>query len=153
MRLDPNDQLLNALLSGAHIALQLSTREGFEVKVSEALHKGRPTIATKAGGIPLQVQHGKNGFLVEESDWKAVAGHLVELWTDEKLYTSMSKYARKSVSDEVHTVGNALSWFFLADKWTQGEGISPSGRWVNDLAREEAGIPYVEGENRLPRLT
>jgi len=39
VRLGPSDQLLNAVLTKAHIVLQLSTREGFEVKVSEALHK------------------------------------------------------------------------------------------------------------------
>jgi glycosyltransferase involved in cell wall biosynthesis len=152
MRLAPNDQLLNTLLSSSHVALQLSTREGFEVKVSEAIHKGIPVIVTKSGGIPLQVQHGKNGFLVEAGDWKAVAGYLLELWTDEKKYKRMSEYARGSVSDEVGTVGNALSWFYLADRWVNGEGVVPNGKWVNDLAREEAGIPYMEGENRLPRF-
>ena len=39
MRLGPIDQVLNVLMSNAKVALQLSTREGFEVKVSEALHK------------------------------------------------------------------------------------------------------------------
>jgi glycosyltransferase involved in cell wall biosynthesis len=52
-------------ISNAKVALQLSTREGFEVKVSEALHKGIPVVTTKAGGIPLQVEHGKNGYLVD----------------------------------------------------------------------------------------
>lgn len=55
MRVGPTDQTLNALMQNAYIALQLSTREGFEVKVSEALHAGRPVIATKRGGIPLQI--------------------------------------------------------------------------------------------------
>jgi hypothetical protein len=40
----------------------------------------------------------------------------------------------------------------LADKWANGKGVVPQERWVNDLAREEAGIPYVKGENRLPRF-
>lgn len=35
-RLGPIDMTLNALLSQARVALQLSTSEGFEVKVSEA---------------------------------------------------------------------------------------------------------------------
>ena len=80
-----------------------------------------------------------------------MAQHLLELWTDEALYEKMCAYAKVSVSDEVGTVGNALAWFYLADKWANGKGIVPEGRWVNDLAREEAGIPYKEGENRLPR--
>jgi glycosyltransferase involved in cell wall biosynthesis len=43
-------------MANSKIALQLSSREGFEVKVSEALHAGRPVITTRSGGIPLQVR-------------------------------------------------------------------------------------------------
>jgi len=60
-RLGPSDQMLNAIISKAEVVLQLSTREGFEVKVSEALHKGKPVVVTQTGGIPLQVYHEKNG--------------------------------------------------------------------------------------------
>ncbi|KAL7624688.1 hypothetical protein AAE478_006258 [Parahypoxylon ruwenzoriense] len=159
MRLQANDQLLNTLIAKAHIVLQLSTREGFEVKVSEALHAGRPVIATLAGGIPIQVRHGENGFLVEPDDYKAVAQHIMELTTDEDLWNRMSLAARTGVSDEVGTVGNALCWFYLADKFAdvgvkRGDGsggFDGKCRWMNDLAREEAGYPYQEGENRLPR--
>ena len=153
MRLNSNDQLLNSLLSAAHIVLQLSTREGFEVKVSEAIHKGIPVIATRAGGIPLQVQDKKNGFLVKPGDWKAVAEHMYELWTDDELYRKISDYAKRSVSDEVGTAGNALAWFYLADKLGRGEEVRviPGHKWVNDMAREASGKPYEEGENRLPR--
>jgi glycosyltransferase involved in cell wall biosynthesis len=153
MRLPPTDQLLDTLLSASHICLQLSTREGFEVKVSEALHKGIPVIATSCGGIPLQVQHGKNGFLVDAGDSMAVASHLLTLWTNGKIYKDMSDYAKHSVSDEVGTVGNALSWFYLADVWSgrEGKGIVPKEQWVNGLARDAAGIPYGKMENRLPR--
>ncbi|KAL1954844.1 hypothetical protein VTO42DRAFT_532 [Malbranchea cinnamomea] len=151
MHIPPSDQILNALLSGARVALQLSTREGFEVKVSEALHKGKPVIATRAGGIPLQVQEGKNGFLVDVGDTNAVARHLYELWTDNDLYMRMSKYALHSVSDEVSTVGNALTWLYLASEMSKGKSCPPHGRWINDMAREQAGLPYVKGENRLKR--
>ena len=152
-RLEPNDQLLNALISNAHTVLQLSIREGFEVKVSEALKKGRPVIATKVGGIPLQVQHEKNGFLVEPGDYHQVATHLMQLWTDQQLHERMSDFAANNVSDEVGTVGNALSWFYLADQFSQGkkEVGEPDGKWINDMARNEAGFPYTEGEVQLPR--
>lgn len=149
-RLEPNDQLLNALLTNAHTVLQLSIREGFEVKVSEALKKGRPVIVSRVGGIQLQVQHERNGFLVEPGDWKDAAKCLMRLWTDHDLYDRMSDEASRTVSDEVGTVGNALAWFYLASRFREG-GIQGAGRWVNDLAREEVGSTYVEGENRLPR--
>jgi glycosyltransferase involved in cell wall biosynthesis len=151
MRLDPNDQLLNVLIANAHVALQLSTREGFEIKVSEALHAGRPVIATVAGGIPIQVKDKVNGFLVQPGDWKAVAGHLVDLFENEQLHARMSLAAKNGLSDEVGTVGNALSWFYLASRYAQDDTLRAKGRWVNDLAREAAGKVYAQDENRLPR--
>lgn len=152
MRLGPTDQVLNALMSNAKVVLQLSTREGFEVKVSEALHKGIPIIATRAGGIPLQVIDGKSGFLVEPGDSSAVAQHLYTLFTDADTYENMSEHAATHVSDEVGTVGNALAWLYLADTLSKGEKLEPNGRWINDLARETIGLGYVEGETRLPRV-
>lgn len=151
LRIGPSDQILNTLMSCAHVALQLSTREGFEVKVSEALHKGTPIIATRAGGIPLQVEHGKSGFLVKPGDHDAVAKHLYDLFTDFELHSTMSEYASRHVSDEVGTVGNALAWLYLADELAKGEHVVPNGQWINDMAREKAGIPYQKGEDRLVR--
>ncbi|KAH8991044.1 trehalose synthase [Lactarius hatsudake] len=143
MRIPPSDQLLNALMANSKIALQLSTREGFEVKVSEALHAGIPVIASRTGGIPLQIQHGKSGYLCDVGDNTAVAGHLYDLYTDEKLYEAVSSFARKNVSDEVGTVGNAAAWLYLA--------VIQHGQWINDLLRKETGQLYKEGEPRLPR--
>jgi len=146
--------VLNALLSCAKVGLQLSSREGFEVKVSECLHKGIPIIATRAGGIPLQVQHEKNGYLVDVGDSSAAARHLFDLWTDQKLYKRMSDYAKISVSDEVGTVGNSLLFMYMAVKLAgtkPEERIKPNGRWINDMMREDADEPYEDGEPRLPR--
>lgn len=153
LRLGPTDQLLNVLLSNARIALQLSTREGFEVKVSEALHKGIPVIATNTGGIPLQVVHTKSGFIVEPGDYKAVASHIHALLSNPDVYDSMSSYASSHVSPEVGTVGNALCWMYLADTLTLGkERVEPDSAWINDMARTKAGVAFIEGaEVRLPR--
>lgn len=150
MRVGPTDQLLNTLMRNAHVALQLSIREGFEIKVSEALHHGIPIIASKAGGIPLQVQHGQSGFLVEPGEHAEVAEYLHRLFSDEDLYKRMSEFARTHVPDEVSTVGNAINWMFLADKLAKGGKVVPRGRWVQDMAMEEAGVPY-EGEIKVSR--
>ncbi|KAF7588160.1 hypothetical protein BBP40_006097 [Aspergillus hancockii] len=151
VRLGPSDQLLNALLSSAKVALQLSTQEGFEVKVSEAIHKGTPVIATRAGGIPLQVADKQNGFLVDVGDTDAVAQHLLDLCTDDELYERMRKFALSHVCDEVSTVGNALNWLYLASKLSKGENVKPNERWINDMARAEAGQEYTSDESRLVR--
>lgn len=154
MRVCPIDQLLNVLMANAHVALQLSTREGFEVKVSEALHHGVPIIATNRGGIPLQVEHGKSGFIVDVGEHDKVANYLHHLLTDKAAYDTMSTYAAQHVSDEVSTVGNALSWLYLADELANGaRQIKPNSRWINDMAREKAGYPYKkeDGETTLKR--
>jgi glycosyltransferase involved in cell wall biosynthesis len=150
MRLRPSDQVLNALLSKATIALQLSIREGFEVKVSEASHKGKPIIATRAGGIPLQVENNKNGFLVDVGDTDAVAWHLYNLWTDEALYDRMAAYAISHVCDEVGTVGHSLGYLYMCSKLSKGEPVRPHGRWIDDMAFEESGIP-ADDMSRLKR--
>ncbi|KAJ7343622.1 trehalose phosphorylase [Mycena albidolilacea] len=153
MRLPPSDQLLNALMANARIALQLSTREGFEVKVSEAVHAGIPIIAAATGGIPLQVEHGKSGFLTTPGPAgnEAVAKHLFELFTDEGLYRKMSQYAKTHVSDEVGTVGNAAAWLYLAVMYCRGVKLRPNGAWLNDMLRAETNEPYAKDEPRLPR--
>lgn len=138
-------------MANARIALQLSTREGFEVKVSEAVHAGIPVIASRTGGIPLQIEHGKSGYLCEPGDNAAVAQHLYELHTDEALHRRISIYARTHVSDEVGTVGNAAAWLYLAVKFSRGEKVLPNGAWLNDMLREETGELYATGEPRLPR--
>jgi glycosyltransferase involved in cell wall biosynthesis len=155
MRLGPSDQMLNTLLSCSRVALQLSTSEGFEVKVSEALHKGIPVIARDIGGLPLQIQHGKSGYLVrddsKEDEIRQTAEHIETLFADTDGYEKMKAYAKGHISDEVGTVGNAVCWMYLADRLTSGEGLEPAGRWVWDMAREQAGEKVPEDEVKLPR--
>ena len=56
---------VNAFQSQSDICLQKSIREGFGLTVTEALWKGRPTVAGNVGGIPLQIEDGISGFLVD----------------------------------------------------------------------------------------
>ena len=56
---------VNAFQSQSDVCLQKSIREGFGLTVTEALWKGRPTVAGNVGGIPLQIEDGETGFLVD----------------------------------------------------------------------------------------
>jgi len=62
------DVEVNAFQRSFNVALQLSIREGFGLAVTEALWKGVPVVATRVGGIPLQVIDGVTGFLVDTLD-------------------------------------------------------------------------------------
>ena len=62
------DKEVNAFQRSFSVALQMSIKEGFGLAVAEALWKGVPVVARRAGGIPLQVIDGITGFLVRELD-------------------------------------------------------------------------------------
>ena len=56
---------VNCFQRVADVVVQKSIREGFGLVVSEALWKGTPVVAGNTGGIPLQMQNGVGGFLVD----------------------------------------------------------------------------------------
>jgi len=56
---------VNAFQRLSSVVLQKSLREGFGLVVSEALWKGTPVVAGRAGGIPLQMADGAGGVLVD----------------------------------------------------------------------------------------
>jgi trehalose synthase len=58
------DLEVNAFQRASDVAMLKSVREGFGLTVTEALWKEVPTIGGNVGGIPLQIIHGKTGFLV-----------------------------------------------------------------------------------------
>ncbi|MEX1112305.1 MAG: glycosyltransferase [Candidatus Andersenbacteria bacterium] len=133
VRLHHNDQILNALMRGSKIALQLSHREGFEVKVTEALHKGKPVIAFEAGGIPLQIKHETTGYLEKIGDVSAVAQRLYDLLTDEKLYERMSQSTTATLNPNYFTVYNAIKWLYLANRLRRKESLPGNGNPVGEL--------------------
>jgi trehalose synthase len=58
---------VNAFQSCSDVVLQKSIREGFGLVVSETLWKQTPVVANRSGGIPLQMEDGVGGFLVEDT--------------------------------------------------------------------------------------
>ena len=71
---------VNALQRHAQVVIQKSIREGFGLVVSESLWKRTPVVAGRAGGIPLQLQDGRGGYLVDSVE--ECATRTLELLTD-----------------------------------------------------------------------
>jgi alpha,alpha-trehalose phosphorylase (configuration-retaining) len=133
-RLPHWDQVLNTLMRKSTVALQLSIKEGFEVKVTEALMKGKPVIAYNVGGIPLQIKDGTTGYLVDVHNTAQVAQHLYALFTDTDLYQRMSSAAIEFVNTDYLTVSNAICWLYLALTLVNDEPQEGCYQWVKPLA-------------------
>ncbi|KAK9763260.1 hypothetical protein K7432_010233 [Basidiobolus ranarum] len=129
VRVPGSDQLLNSILRGAHIALQLSHREGFEVKVTEALAKGVPVVAYNTGGIPLQIVDGRTGYLVEALNVEKVVDKMFDLFTNQELYRTMSEHARKEAKQEYFTQFNTANWLYAILEVLKHDDVSNGKCW------------------------
>lgn len=54
--------------------------EGIPVVLMEAGLAGLPVISSKIAGIPELIEHGKNGFLINQGDYEKLAGLLATLY-------------------------------------------------------------------------
>lgn len=86
---------VNALQALSDVVVQKSIREGFGLVVSETLWKGRPVVAGKTGGIPLQMADGVGGILVEGVD--ECAGAISELLADPQRARALGEAGRERV--------------------------------------------------------
>ena len=88
---------LGALNQLSRVALRLSLHEGFGLAASEAMWRGTPVVGGTAGGIPLQVRDGVDGYLADEVE--QVAARVVELIGDPGLATEMGRAGRERVRE------------------------------------------------------
>jgi trehalose synthase len=89
------DTFVNAFQTASTIILQKSIREGFGLTCSEAMWKGKAVIGGNVGGIKLQIQDGRNGFLVSNS--KEAAKRIVQLIRNPELSEKLGKAAKETV--------------------------------------------------------
>jgi trehalose synthase len=86
---------VNAFQSQSDVLIQKSTREGFGLTVTEAIWKGRPFIGGNVGGIPLQVEDGVSGYLVDSVD--ACAQRTLDILRDPALGKALGRRGKEHV--------------------------------------------------------
>ena len=86
---------VNAFQSQSDVVLQKSIREGFGLTVTEAIWKGRPTVAGNVGGIPLQIVDGQTGFLVSSPE--ECAKRCLEILADPELGIRLGRSGKERV--------------------------------------------------------
>jgi trehalose synthase len=125
---------VNAFQRLSDVVVQKSLREGFGLVVSEALWKGTPVVAGRAGGIPLQMADGVGGLLI--NDVEGCAEAIVRLLGDRTLAEQLAGAGRERAREH-----------FLLPRLVLNE-LS----LMLDLARERpiSPGPLVEGAPRDP---
>ncbi|MFQ6091060.1 MAG: N-acetyl-alpha-D-glucosaminyl L-malate synthase BshA, partial [Candidatus Bipolaricaulia bacterium] len=88
------------ILGRADLFLLPSEQESFGLAALEAMSCGVPVIATRVGGLPEVVRHGRDGYLVEVGDVTAMAQRAREILGDESLRERMGTQARERVLKE-----------------------------------------------------
>jgi trehalose synthase len=102
---------VNAFQSQSDVCLQKSIREGFGLTVTEALWKGRPTVAGNVGGIPLQISNGESGFLVDSPE--ECAARCLEILADPELGKRLGRAGKEHARHEFLSPRLLRDWMEL----------------------------------------
>lgn len=85
--------LLSTYYRAADVVVVPSRSESFGLVALEAAACGTPVVAAAVGGLRTLVDHGRTGFLVEESDPVAYAAYVHKLLSDPELAARCSQAA------------------------------------------------------------
>ena len=102
--------LVNALQRSAAVVVQLSRKEGFGLTVSEALWKSTPVVATRVGGIPLQIEDGRTGFLTDYADYGTIAERVLRVLNDPELSDRLGREGKEHVRKNFLMPRLLLDW-------------------------------------------
>jgi trehalose synthase len=102
---------INALQRASTLIVQKSIREGFGLTVTEALWKGKPTIAGAVGGIPNQIIHKLTGALVHSVE--GCAYQMRYLLTHPDFAAQLGQNGREHVKENFLMTTNVRRWLLL----------------------------------------
>ncbi len=92
---------VNAFQRASAVVVQKSIREGFGLVVAEAMWKERPVVGGNVGGIRLQIEDGRSGFLVDSAE--ACGARILELLSDPAERERMGRAGRERVRERFLT--------------------------------------------------
>ena len=134
------------LYASSHVFLHPSEispnqdQEGVPNSVLEAMATGLPVVATRHGGIPEAVDHGRTGFLVAEEDHVGLANAMQLITTSPVLLERMGERAHATVIErfEQEAQIDQLESFYEEAITMNGSSEPVKSRSVTRLAPELA---------------
>jgi trehalose synthase len=95
-----SEKLVNAIQAFSRVIIQKSIKEGFCLAVTEAMWKGTPVVASNVGGIPSQIEDGKNGYLLEPRDNQGFAERITHLLKNPDEGRELGRRAKETVREK-----------------------------------------------------
>jgi N-acetyl-alpha-D-glucosaminyl L-malate synthase BshA len=86
---------INEKLAVADVILMPSELESFGLAALEAMACEVVPIATRGGGVPELIEHGKSGYLADVGDVDTMAGYAIELLSNDSRLREMGRASRQ----------------------------------------------------------
>ena len=134
---------VNAFQALSKVVIQKSLREGFGLVVAEALWKGTPVVAGRAGGIPLQMADDTGGILVDGVEDCARA--MVALLRDPERAHALGASGRERVRRHFLIPRLVLDELSLMRRLATGAGAGAS---VRDDRAARPGLRHGAADRR-----
>ena len=136
-----NYSAVNALMRTNMFSENPSEAEGFEHRSAESTRKYVPSIVSNRGGLPLQVEDGVNGFVMDFDKIEEELDRVAEKITDSIIYpeqyealkASTKVKAEEYIKREIGTVSSVIRWA----RALQGQGDRD---WLLDNLEDEEAL-------------
>lgn len=108
-------QSIPYLLNNIDIGVSASLAEQFPYNLLEVMASGKPMVSTNVGSVPVILEEGLSGYIVEPGKYELLANRLLQLLQDEHHRVTLGINARKKIENhyELTVVAQLLKKEYL----------------------------------------
>ncbi|MGZ4967198.1 MAG: glycosyltransferase [Chthoniobacterales bacterium] len=138
---------LSELYAQSHMFLHPSetppdeNQEGIPNSILEAMSMGLPIAATRHGGIPEAVEHGRSGLLVEERDFEALANAMKEITRSPHTFREMGLLGSEYVAAHFEQGAQIRQ---LESQYEEAVGFARAREQAPAIARRQFARSFAE---------
>ncbi len=97
----------------------ITWEDQFPFAIVEAMASGLPVVVTNSGGMPELI--GDTGRIYPQGNYRELAGHLLEIFSDDKLREAMAVKSRQRAEEMFDNRKNSLKIYSVFQKMVEGK--------------------------------